>query len=386
MKLSRRPIVVGMSGGVDSSVALLLLRRQGWDPIGLSLRQPLWEDSAHPSRGCVHDNTLSLKIAGEVCRSLAVPHHIIDVSPEFKKEVVGYFFKKMAQHRTPNPCVFCNRHFKIARLLAWARRRGIRHVATGHYARVRRDPGANRYELLKARDTEKDQTYPLCFLSQEQLRHLILPLGSHTKQEIYHLARENGFEFFQGHQQSQDFCYVAASSMGRFLRKEVGTKPGPMMDLSGSVLGEHQGLHFYTIGQRKGLGLSGGPFFVISFDTVKNVLFVSKDPSRLMSKEAVLFPCNFPGGMPVKPLRVQVKIRYRQHAARATLFPLSARKAKVFFDRTQRAVTPGQFAVFYRRAVCLGGGEILPHSQDCGKPNPDRSKLSLDPRGGGKYT
>lgn len=355
-----KPIVVGMSGGVDSSMALVLLKKQGWDPVGVSLKYPVWEDP----QNCLRENDCcsaeSFEIAAAVCKSLGVPYHIFDVTRDFKKEVIDYFLEKLRGHRTPNPCVMCNRHLKFKKLLEWARRHKIDHVATGHYARVRKNPRTKRCELVKARDAEKDQTYSLSFLSQEQLGHVVLPLGDYTKKEVYRMAQKRGFVIFLKRKQSQDFCFVAGSSMGCFLEKEIGVNEGPMMDETGMILGKHRGLHFYTVGQRKGLGLSGGPFFVTGSDPAKNILYVSRDEGRLLNGEIVLFPCNFTGGVPRKPARVRAKIRYRQTAAAGTLFPLAGQKAKVVFDKPQRAVTPGQFAVLYRRSVCLGGGEILP--------------------------
>ncbi len=341
-------------------MALVLLKKQGWDPVGVSLKYPVWEDPKNCLRENVCCSAESFQIATNVCRTLGVPYHVHDVSRDFKKEVIDYFLEKLREHRTPNPCVMCNRYLKFKKLLEWAHRHGIDHVATGHYARVRKNPRTKRYELLKALDPEKDQTYSLSFLSQEQLHRTILPLGDYTKKEIYGLAQKHGFEIFLKRKQSQDFCFVSGNSMGCFLEKEIGVKEGPVMDEAGTVLGKHRGLHFYTVGQRKGLGFSGGPFFVTGSDPSKNVLYVVRDEERLLSKEIVLFPCNFIGGVPSKPVRIQAKIRYRQNAAAGTLIPLSGRKVKIVFDKPQRAVTPGQFAVMYRRAVCLGGGEILP--------------------------
>lgn len=345
-------------------MALVFLKKQGWDPVGVSLKYPVWEDPQNCLRENVCCSAESFQIAADVCKSLKVPYHIFDVSREFKKEVIDYFLQKLRGHRTPNPCVMCNRHLKFKKLLEWAGRHGIDHVATGHYARVRKNPRTKRHELLKARDPEKDQTYSLSFLSQEQLRHMVLPLGDHTKKEIYAMAQKLGFEIFLKRKQSQDFCFVSGSSMGCFLEKEIGICEGPVQDEAGNVLGKHRGLHFYTVGQRKGLGFSGGPFFVSGSDPSKNILYASRDERRLLSREVVLFPCNFTGGAPRKPARVQVKIRYRQTAAAGKLFPLAGGKAKIVFDKSQRAVTPGQFAVLYRRAVCLGGGEILPGNDE----------------------
>lgn len=359
MKKKQKPIVVGMSGGVDSSMALILLKEQGWDPVGVSLKYPVWKDATNCLRENVCCSAESFRIAGDVCRNFDVPYHIYDVSKDFQDEVIDYFLESLRNYRTPNPCVMCNRHLKFKKLFEWARRHGVEHVATGHYARIRENPKTKKTELLQSRDTQKDQTYSLSFLSQAQLRHIVLPLGEHTKQEIYAMAQREGFEIFLKRKQSQDFCFVAGNSMDSFLVKEVGVKEGPICDEDGCVLGKHKGIHFYTIGQRKGLGLSGGPYFVTRFDVKANRLNVSRDEKKLFRKEIMLGPSNFFSGMPKGPLRVRAKIRYRQEAASGTLYPLSKGKTKIIFDKPQRAVTPGQFAVFYQKQVCLGGGEIL---------------------------
>ena len=357
-KKERKSIVVGMSGGVDSSMALVLLKEKGWDPVGVSLKYPVWKDEANCLRENVCCSTESFQIAENVCKKLGVPYHVFDVSDDFKKEVIDYFLERLRDHKTPNPCVMCNRHLKFKKLLEWAERHGIEHVATGHYARVRKNPKTRKFELLEGKDLEKDQTYSLSFLSQEQLRYIVLPLGGYTKQEIYQMAEEHGFEIFLKRKQSQDFCFVSGNAMEPFLAKEIGRNEGEVRDDSGHVIGKHQGLHFYTVGQRKGLGFSGGPFFVTGSDVRCNILKVTRDKKNLLSREVLLSPCNFIGGMPKRSLRVKAKIRHRQAAAPGMLHPFAGNKAKIVFDKPQRAVTPGQFAVLYQRNVCLGAGEI----------------------------
>jgi tRNA-specific 2-thiouridylase len=339
-------------------MALVLLKEQGWDPVGVSLKYPVWKDEANCLRENICCSEESFQIAANVCKKLDVPYHVFDVSRDFKKEVIDYFLGKLRDHRTPNPCVMCNRYLKFRKLLDWGARRGIGYVATGHYARVRKNPKTRKFELLKSKDAEKDQTYSLSFLSQAELRHIVLPLGDHTKQEIYRMAEGHGFEIFLKRKQSQDFCFVSGNAMEPFLAKEIGRKEGEVRDDAGCVIGKHQGLHFYTVGQRKGLGFSGGPFFVTGSDVARNVLQVTRDEKNLLSREAFLSPCNFIGGMPKRAVRVKAKIRYRQLEAPAMLRPLSKNRAKIVFDTPQRAVTPGQFAVLYQRNVCLGAGEI----------------------------
>ena len=362
-KNTHKPIVVGMSGGVDSSMALVLLKEKGWDPVGVSLKYPVWKDEANCLRENVCCSAESFEIAENVCKKLGVPYHVFDVSRDFKKEVIDYFLERLRGHKTPNPCVMCNRHLKFKKLLEWAARHGIAHVATGHYARIRKNSKTGKFELLASRDAEKDQTYSLSFLSQDQLRHMVLPLGEYTKKEIYGMAEARGFEIFLKRKQSQDFYFVSGNAMGAFLAKEIGRNEGVVRDDAGTVIGRHQGLHFYTVGQRKGLGFSGGPFFVTGSDVKLNVLKVTRDGQKLLSREVSLSPCNFFGRIPRRPVRVKAKIRYRQAAAPGRLYPLPGNRAKIVFDRPQRAVTPGQFAVFYQRNVCLGAGEILARPQ-----------------------
>lgn len=355
----RKKIVVGMSGGVDSSMALVLLKQSGWDPVGVSLKYPVWKDPANCLRENICCSAESFRIAKEVCEKLGVPHHVFDVSRKFKKEVIDYFLGELRSVRTPNPCVMCNRFLKFKELFEWAERHGIGHVATGHYARVRRDPRTGRFRLMIAKDPEKDQTYSLSFLSQRQLSRVVLPLGGYTKDDIYRMAEQLGFEIFLKRKQSQDFCFVSGNSMDAFLAREVGVREGEIRDEKGTLVGCHKGLHFYTIGQRKGLGLGGGPYFVTGFDVRKNVLRVSRDEKDLFRKEMDLYPCNFIGALPRGPIRVRAKIRYRQKAAPATLNVRAGNRARLVFDKLQRAVTPGQFAVFYKGMECLGAGEIL---------------------------
>lgn len=355
-----------MSGGVDSAMALVLLKKQGWNPVGVSLKYPVWQNEKNGLRENICCSHESFAIAKSVCKKLGVSHYIFDVSKDFKKEVINYFLNRLRNYRTPNPCVMCNRYLKFKKLFEWAHRHGINYVASGHYAQVRKNWRNGKFELLCSKDKEKDQTYSLSFLSQEQLSHILVPLGSYTKKEIFQMAKTQGFKIFLKRKQSQDFCFVAGNSLDAFLTKEIGIRPGEIRDNYDQVLGKHRGLHFYTIGQRKGLGLSGGPFFVTGLDIQKNILKVARDGKELLSKEVFISPCNFISRKPLQALRVRTKVRYRQIAARGTLYSLSRGKVKVVFDKPQRAVTPGQFAVFYQRQVCIGGGEIQPQVARCG--------------------
>ncbi|MBN1262938.1 MAG: tRNA 2-thiouridine(34) synthase MnmA [Candidatus Pacebacteria bacterium] len=356
-----KKIVVGLSGGIDSSVALLLLKKQGWLPVGVSLKYAVWQDPSNKLRENICFNSESFEIAQKVCRQLNVPYYFFDVSQEFKKEVIDYFIAELKRNRTPNPCLICNRFLKLKKLFVWAKKEGINYVATGHYARIKKDDKTKKYQLLAAKDKQKDQTYSLAFLTQKWLNRIVFPLGDRLKSEVYQLALKEGFDFFLKRKESQDFCFVAGgNSLNCFLTQVVGQKEGPIKNPQDQILGHHQGLHFYTLGQRKGIKLAGGPYFVVEKRARDNALIVSKNKKNLFSSEAILSPLHFISGHPPQIGRsLRVKIRSRHPAIKATLSLINQDKAKVIFQEPQRAVTPGQWAVFYRGSVCLGGGKIV---------------------------
>jgi len=349
-----------MSGGVDSSMALILLKKQGWSPVGVSLKYAIWQDKANLLNENICCSAESLKIAENVCKKFGVPHYIFDVAEHFKKEVINYFVAELKNNRTPNPCIICNRQLKFKKLFDWAQKQGIEYVATGHYAQISENLKAEKHELLVAKDNIKDQTYSLSFLPQKWLGRLIFPLGSYTKEQVFQIAKEQGFGFYLKRKESQDFCFVSGKCIDCFLEKEIGRKEGQIKDVDGNVLGKHRGLHFYTIGQRKGINLSHGPYYVVGKHCADNILVVSKDQQDLLSKKALLSPFNFISGEPLKKeIRIKAKIRSQHSPASATLFPLKKDCLKLVFDRPQKSITPGQFAVFYKDDVCLGGGRVI---------------------------
>jgi len=355
-----KKIVVGMSGGVDSSMALILLKKQGWQVFGVSLKYDVWRNKKNLLKENVCCNAESFKIAKNVCAKLGVPYYIFDVSLEFKKQVINYFIQELKNNRTPNPCIICNRYLKFKKLFEWAKQHGIQYVATGHYAQIKKNSQTKKYELIKSKDKTKDQTYSLCFLPQEWLKNIVFPLGEYTKQEVYKMAEKYGFKFFLKMKQSQDFCFVANKCLNCFLSKEIGKKSGNIKDSQGNFLGKHNGLHFYTIGQRKGINLSNGPYFVKKFNNKKNELIITKNQKELFEKNVLLSPFNLINKKILKnKLKIMAKIRYQQPLATAILFPVSKEKIKLIFDKPQRAITSGQFAVFYKGDVCLGGGKIV---------------------------
>jgi len=349
-----------MSGGVDSSVALILLKKQGWSPVGVSLKYSVWQDKANLLNENICCSAESFKIAENVCKKLGVPHHVFDVAKDFKKEVIDYFVAELKNNRTPNPCVICNPMLKFKKLFEWAEKQDIEYVATGHYAQVRGNKKTGKYELLVAKDEEKDQTYSLSFLPQKWLGRLVFPVGNYTKEQVFQIAKEQGFGFYLKRKESQDFCFVSGKCLDCFLEKEIGKKQGQIKDVDGNVLGKHQGLHFYTIGQRKGINLPDGPYYVVGKHCADNILVVSKNEQDLLSKIALLSPFNFISGeIFEKEIKIKAKIRSQHIAAKATLFPFKKNCLKLVFDRPQKSITPGQFAVFYKDDICLGGGRMI---------------------------
>lgn len=356
----KKPIVVGMSGGVDSSMTLVTLKKQGWQPIGVSLKLPVWQNPKNVFRENICCTKESFRIARKICQKLNVPYYIFDVSLDFKKKVIDYFVSELAGGKTPNPCIICNRFLKFKKLFEFSQKVGALHVATGHYARVRKNQKTGQFELLMAKDKNKDQTYSLCFLPQKWLKSLVFPLGDYTKEQVYQMAKKLGFEFFLKRKQSQDFCFVAGKSLSSFLEEKIGKKEGKIVNTKDRVLGKHQGLHFYTIGQRKGLKIPAGPFYVKDFDFEKNLLIVAKTKQEISQRKLFLSPFHFISGeTPKEKIKVLAKIRYRQPLSEAIIFPPKKGKLKVVFKNPQPAVTPGQFCVFYQRRVCLGGGKII---------------------------
>lgn len=357
-----KKIVVGLSGGVDSSISLVLLKNQGYRPIGVSLKLPVWKSKDNLLRENICCTTQSLNIAKKICKQLDVPYHIFDVRLDFKKKVVDYFISQLKKSKTPNPCIVCNQQLKFEKLFEFAEKVGAKYVATGHYTRTKLNPQTKKWQLLMAKDELKDQTYSLSFLPQKWLKYIIFPLGDFTKDEVYLMAKRKGFAFFLKKKQSQDFCFVAGKSLPKFLKDKVGEKQGLIVNTKGKVLGKHKGLHFYTIGQRKGISLSAGPWYVKELDVAKNKLIVTKDKKKISQKRLVLSPFHFISGeAPKEKIKVKAKVRYRQQLQPAILYPPEKKKLEIIFDKTVLAPTPGQFCVYYNKEgkVCLGGGAIV---------------------------
>ena len=356
--MSKGTVVVAMSGGVDSSVVAALLKEQGYDVIGMMMR--LWSEpgSESTNRCCTPD---SMALARRVAARLDIPFYAVDAQQVFHDTVVSFFIDGYAQGATPNPCLVCNRHIRWEFLLNRALSLGADYMATGHYARLQRDD-QNRIQLCKAVDHQKDQSYVLHVLGQEQLAHALFPLGEYTKPQVRQLARNFTLPVSE-RADSQDLCFLGKGDYRSFLRRNASSveNPGPILTRDGHTLGQHQGLAFYTIGQRKGLGLSASaPLYVLGKDSSRNALIVGIE-EELGQQSLVARRVNWISGeSPEGLFRAQVKIRYQAKEAWGTVAPLEDRRAEVRFDEPLRDITPGQAAVFYDGQICLGGGIIQP--------------------------
>ena len=359
VKGNGQKVVVGMSGGVDSSVSLILLKKWGWNPVGVSLKYCVWQDKSNLRTENICCSAKSILTAKKICKKYGCTHVTIDIGKEFQKTVINYFVDSLKKGQTPNPCMICNRQTKFLELFNYAEAHDIKYVATGHYAKIVKSKKFGGPFVAVSKDKTKDQTYYLSLLPQKWLERIVFPLGELTKAEVYEIAEKEGLDFYLKLAQSQDFCFVSENSMESFLEKEVGGKKGNIVDEKSKVLGEHTGLQYYTIGQRKGIGLSGGPYFVVSKDVKNNILVVSKNKSDLKKKEVGLRDIYFSNDkLYGKKLEIKVKVRYQTKASKAQVIPGKNGAYKLMFETPQTAVTPGQFAVFYIGNLCIGSGVI----------------------------
>lgn len=359
--LDKNRVVIGMSGGVDSTVAAYLLKAQGYDVIGITMK--LWDDPnevfVENYGGCC--SLSAVEDARRVAASLEIPFYVVNFKAPFKDKVMDYFVDSYLVGETPNPCVMCNKHIKFDKLLLKAKELGAYYVATGHYAKIDFDQISRRYKLLRSKELSKDQTYMLANFTQEQLPHTLMPIGAYeSKEEVRQIAEKLDFVVARK-PDSQEICFIPDDDYARYLRDSLETPivEGNFVDRSGKVLGKHKGIIYYTIGQRKGLGVTfGKPMYVVGVNHLANEVVLGID-EEVFSSSFVAREVNFISFEELlEPLRVFAKIRHTKKEAPALLEPLGDGLFRVTFDEPQRAITPGQAVVFYIGEEVVGGGFI----------------------------
>jgi len=330
-----------MSGGVDSSVAAFLLKERGFSPVGVFIK--FWKEN----NSCYRSD--EQRRAKEVCNRLKIPFYVIDAQKEFKKEVVDYYLKSYKGCETPNPCVVCNRKIKLKTLMEKLQELKADYISTGHYACLQ-EGSEGTIKLLKGKDKEKDQSYFLWDIKKEWLAKIIFPLGEFKKKKVKKIAKDLRFSSVEA-EESQEACFVGGDA-DDFLKRNIAPSPGKVIDDRNNVVGEHEGLFYYTVGQRKRLGLSGGPYYVLAKDASSNTLVVTKKEAKLYSKEFFYRDANFFSSVSF-PLEAETKIRYKGGVTDAIV-----KEKEVTLSSPERAITPGQSVVFYRGEEVLGGGVI----------------------------
>ena len=341
-----------MSGGVDSSVAAALLKNRGFEVIGITMqireRFEDWESSD------------DIEDARGVAAKLRIPHYVVNFRDIFKEKVIANFCKEYGKGRTPNPCIRCNRYIKFGIFLKKAKELGADYIATGHYAKIEYNQDKKKYLLKKGVDPKKDQSYVLYTMTQKQLKQTLMPLGEFTKEKIRAIAQELDLPVAE-RSESQEICFIPDNNYPKFLQKylQEAARPGPILDREGNILGEHRGILFYTIGQRKRVGLSAKePLYVIAIDKKKNAIVVGKK-EEVYTKKLIAASVHYIAlEKPEDSMEVKAKVRYLHQAAEAVLSPLTGERARVEFREPQWAITPGQAVVFYDGDTVIGGGTI----------------------------
>jgi len=353
----KKKVVIGMSGGVDSSVAAYLLKEKGYEVIGIMMKlSPDNPDYEENEGGCC--SISAANDARRVADVLDIPFYVMNFKDVFKTNVIDNFVDEYMEGRTPNPCIVCNKTIKFKEFLRKAKALGADYIATGHYAKIEKCD--DRYVLKKSEDDKKDQTYALYTLTQEQLSHTLMPCGDYSKPEIRKIAERIGLKVYKK-RDSQEICFIPDNDHGAYIKKYSGRdiKPGKFVDKQGKVMGIHKGIVYYTIGQRKGLGIAvGKPIFVNDINPLTNQVVIGGEEeifkTELIAKELnfILFD------ELTTSLRITAKIRYSAKPQLATLIPIENSRVKVIFDEKQRAITKGQSVVFYLENLVVGGGII----------------------------
>ena len=351
--------LIGMSGGVDSSVAALLMQQAGYECIGATMRLYAGQvESANGTKTCCSLD--DVEDARSVARRMGIAHYVFNFTDEFYKDVIDKFVDTYYKGGTPNPCIDCNRFLKFGKLVQRARELGCDCVVSGHYAKVERDGSTGRYLLKRAADSAKDQTYFLACLTQEQLSMVRFPLGDLTKEQVREIAAQHGFVTARKHD-SQDICFVPGGDYTAFLEEYTGKalEPGNFLDLQGCPVGRHRGAVCYTIGQRRGIGLSGShPYYVVAKNPRRNTVMLGEDED-LWQTELQAGELNWIAFEELSaPIRCAARTRYHQQETACTVYP-QGETVRVAFDAPVRAITPGQAVVFYQDELVLGGGTIL---------------------------
>lgn len=351
-------VIVAMSGGVDSAVAALLLKKEGYEVIGVTMQ--IWPQAEDNTRACC--SLEAVNDAQRVAWKLGIPHYVMNFRQEFEDKVIKEFCDEYMEGRTPNPCISCNKLIKFESLLRKAKALEADYIATGHYVRRELDARINKWILKTGIDDTKDQSYALYHMTQDQLASTLFPLGSYRKTEIRAIAKEEGL-IVADKAESQEICFVEGS-YGDFLEKyrNIPSSPGDIIDSQGKKIGEHRGIYRYTIGQHKGLGLAlGYPVYVTKIDPIQNIVQVGSN-EELFQSSLVGENCSFISGNPPSDfLKVKAKIRYNALKVPAEIHRLGEHLIKVDFEEPQRAITPGQAVVFYQDDVVLGGATIKSH-------------------------